>query len=114
MILAKKCPAHHRSKMVNAVRDLYTKLEKLGYHDRCDFFIASRLGTADQENLWQFKSQVRCQSACLPLLVLLPQRLGVLMDGECSPDAHARGIGWCIRANPQAIQWQPNAGTLQA
>jgi hypothetical protein len=59
MGLAKRCPAHHRSKLITSVRELYARLEGMGYHQRCDYLASCKLSTAEEERMWEFRQQVR-------------------------------------------------------
>ena len=52
------CPDAYRPKLVGAVKDFYAQLQKKTYQQRCDYFLAKGIGSAEQDQMWSLKSDL--------------------------------------------------------
>ena len=56
--VVRHCPDAYRPKLVGAVMDFYAQLQKRTHQQRCDYFLAKGIGSAEQAQMWSLKSDL--------------------------------------------------------
>ena len=80
--VVRHCPDAYRPKLVGAVKDFYAQLQRKTYQQRCDYFLAKGIGSAEQDQMWSLKSDLLNFEFMMKSYSNRVQRLGHSQDAQ--------------------------------